>query len=210
MPEDIENAPQDRRWRSAETLQGFLDHMEEFRHSPEGQQLQADQQAAEADLQAWLADQPGVVIGRRGGQVPEQWEGQVDGHSFYFRERGGDWEIELNLDEQQPGITRGDLIATGTISAPGYGESLRERAAFIVTTIRNHLRPTQTAEVTASSDYAYRVEWSPADNEFVGLVTEFPSLSWLAPTEDEALRGIINVVEQIATDDPDIAGGEPR
>lgn len=210
MPEDIENAPQDRRWRSAESLRGFLDHMEKFRHSPEGQQLQADQQAAEADLQAWLADQPGVVIGRRGGQVPEQWEGQVDGHSFYFRERGGDWEIELDLDEQQPGITRGDLIATGTISAPGYGESLRERAAFIVTTIRDHLRPTQTAEFTASSDYAYRVEWSPADNEFVGLVAEFPSLSWLAPTEDEALRGIINVVEQIATDDPDTAGGEPR
>lgn len=55
-------------------------------------------------------------------------------------------------------------------------------------------------------DYAYRVEWSSADNEFVGLVAEFPSLSWLAPTEDEALRGIIKVVEQIVADDPDTGG----
>lgn len=210
MPDDMENAPGDRRWRSTETFQGFLDHMEEFRRSPHGQQLQADQQAAEADLQAWLAGQPGVAIGRHGGQVPEQWEGRVDGHSFHFRERGGDWDIELDLQEQQPGITRGDLIATGTITAPGYGESLRERAAFIVTTIRNYLRHTQTAEATASSDYAYRVEWSPEDDEFVGLVTEFPSLSWLAPTEDEALRGIIKVVQQIAADEPHTAGGEPR
>lgn len=206
MPDDMENAPEDRRWRSAATFQGFLDHMEEFWHSPPGQQLQADQQAAEADLQAWLADQPAVVVGRHGGQVPEQWEGQVDGHSFYFRERGGDWDIELDLHEQQPGITRGHLIATGTITAPGYRQSPRERAAFIVTTIRNHLRHTRTAEAPASSDFAYRVEWSPADNEFVGRVAEFPALSWLAPTEDEALRGIIKVVEQIAADDPDTGG----
>ncbi|GCB00632.1 MULTISPECIES: hypothetical protein [Mycolicibacterium] len=210
MPDDMEKAPEDRRWRSAQTFQGFLDHMEEFRRSPQCQQLQADQQAAEADLQAWLDDQSGVVVGRHGGQVPEQWEGQVDGHSFYFRERGGDWDIELDLHEQQLGITKGDLIATGTITAPGYGQSPRERAAFIVTTIRNHLRHTRTAEATACSDYAYRVEWSPADNEFVGLVAEFPSLSWLAPTEDEALRGIIKVVEQLVADDPDNGGGGRR
>ncbi|AKS31677.1 hypothetical protein AFA91_07070 [Mycolicibacterium goodii] len=51
--------------------------------------------------------------------MPEQWEGEVDGHSFYFRERGGDWVIELDLHEQQPGITRGERIATGTIATPG-------------------------------------------------------------------------------------------
>jgi len=44
----------------------------------------------------------------------------------------------------------------------------------------------------------------------LGLVAEFPSLSWLAPTEDEALRGIIEVVEQIAADDPYTGGDEPR
>lgn len=210
MPDDMENAPEDRRWRSAATFQGFLDHMEEFWRSPQGQHLQADQQAAEADLQAWLADQPGVLVGGHGGQVPEQWEGQVDGHSFSFRERGGDWDIELDLHEQQPSITRGHLIATGTITAPGYGQSPRERAAFIVTTIRNHLRHTRTAKDAARPDYAYRVEWSQADNKFVGLVAEFPSLSWLATTEDEALRGIIEVVEQLVADDSDNGGGGRR
>ncbi len=49
-------------------------------------------------------------------------------------------------------------------------------------------------------DYAYRVEWSPEDNEFVGLVAEFPSLSWLAPTRAEAMQGIVSVVEQVAAE----------
>lgn len=49
-------------------------------------------------------------------------------------------------------------------------------------------------------DYTYRVEWSLADNEFVGLVAEFPSLSWLAPTAAEAMQGIVGVVEQVAAE----------
>lgn len=55
--------------------------------------------------------------------------------------------------------------------------------------------------------YAYRVEWSPDDNEFVGLVAEFPSLSWLAPTAVEAMAGIVSVVEQVVADME--ATGEP-
>lgn len=61
-------------------------------------------------------------------------------------------------------------------------------------------------------DYAYRVEWSPEDNEFVGLVAEFPSLFWLAPTSVEAMQGIVGVVEQVAAEmadarDVDSGGG---
>ncbi|MFV8233960.1 hypothetical protein [Mycolicibacterium fortuitum] len=148
MPDDTDNEPGDRRWRSWETLQNIFDDMGEFRRSPEGQQLQAEEQAAEAGLQTWLADQPGVVVGRHGGLVPEQWEGEVDGHSFYFRERGGDWDIELDLQQgREHGGFRGDLIATGTIATEGYGANPRERAAFIVTTIRNHLRRTRVTEI---------------------------------------------------------------
>lgn len=120
--------------------------MDEFWRSPQGRRLQAAQQAAEAELRAWLVDQPGVVVHGHGGQVPEQWDGEVDGHSFYFRERGGEWDIELDLQEQQRSGTRGDLIASGTIAAEGYGESPRERAAFIVATIRDHLRRKRVAE----------------------------------------------------------------
>lgn len=139
------------RWRSAEAFQGFLAYMDEFWRSPQGRRLHAAQQAAEADLQAWLVDQPGIVVGRHGGQVPEQWEGEVDGHNFYFRERGGEWDIEIDLCPRD-GSTRGegDVVATGTIAAEGYGDSPRERAAFIDTTIRDHLRRKQVAEIAAT------------------------------------------------------------
>ena len=48
--------------------------------------------------------------------------------------------------------------------------------------------------------YAYRVMWSDEDGEFVGLCAEFPSLSWLAVSPDEALKGIRTVVRQSVKD----------
>lgn len=48
--------------------------------------------------------------------------------------------------------------------------------------------------------YGYRVLWSPEDAEFVGTCVEFPSLSWLAPTQDDALRGIRDVVTEVVAD----------
>lgn len=48
--------------------------------------------------------------------------------------------------------------------------------------------------------YSYRVLWSPEDGEFVGRCSEFPSLSWLATTEGEALHGIITVVREVIKD----------
>ena len=48
--------------------------------------------------------------------------------------------------------------------------------------------------------YTYRVTWSDEDNEFVGLCAEFPSLSWLAQTKEDALCGISNLVEEVISD----------
>ena len=48
--------------------------------------------------------------------------------------------------------------------------------------------------------YTYRVTWSAADNEHVGLCAEFPSLSWLAKTPESALKGIRKVVADVVTD----------
>ena len=42
--------------------------------------------------------------------------------------------------------------------------------------------------------FTYCVTWSVEDGEYVGLCTEFPSLSWLAPTHDEAFSGIRQLV----------------
>lgn len=51
-----------------------------------------------------------------------------------------------------------------------------------------------------SNHYTYRAEWSPDDGEYVGLVAEFPSLSWLAPTAAEAVAGASELVEGILAD----------
>ena len=48
--------------------------------------------------------------------------------------------------------------------------------------------------------YTYRVTWSDDDQEFVGLCAEFPSLSWLEPTPESALKGIRKLVQKCVTD----------
>jgi predicted HicB family RNase H-like nuclease len=48
--------------------------------------------------------------------------------------------------------------------------------------------------------YTYRVTWSEEDGEHVGLCVEFPSLSWLASSPEEALKGIRAVVAQVVAD----------
>ena len=42
--------------------------------------------------------------------------------------------------------------------------------------------------------------WSEPDSEFVGTIAEFPSLSWLAETQYEALDGIVTVVREVLHD----------
>lgn len=55
--------------------------------------------------------------------------------------------------------------------------------------------------------YTYRVTWSEEDEEFVGLCTELPGLSWLAKSQTAALKGIRTVVEATVADM--IENGEP-
>ena len=48
--------------------------------------------------------------------------------------------------------------------------------------------------------YTYRVTWSEEDQEYVGLCAEFPSLSWLAKKQGEALSGINKLVRDALRD----------
>ncbi|MDO8578523.1 MAG: toxin-antitoxin system HicB family antitoxin [Dehalococcoidales bacterium] len=48
--------------------------------------------------------------------------------------------------------------------------------------------------------YTYRITWSEEDGEYVGLCAEFPSLSWLADTQEAALAGIRDTVRQVVQD----------
>lgn len=54
--------------------------------------------------------------------------------------------------------------------------------------------------MTNVEQYTYRVAWSPADGEFVGVVAEFPSLSLLAMEQVDALVGIRSVVADVVAD----------
>lgn len=47
-----------------------------------------------------------------------------------------------------------------------------------------------------SNKYAYRVQWSEEDEQYVGTVLEFPSMSWLDDTPVEALNGIQRTVSE--------------
>lgn len=137
-----------------DSVRELLNSIDEYWQSPEG--LEA--RAADQELQAWLAQQQDVVVDSYGGWAPEQWRGTVDGHTFYFRERGGDWDLEIDVrplgqsmrvvgGQNDDGTTRyrhlelerGDIIASGNSYTDGYGATPVERAQFIVTTIRDHL-----------------------------------------------------------------------
>ncbi|WFE62477.1 type II toxin-antitoxin system HicB family antitoxin [Micromonospora sp. WMMD714] len=50
------------------------------------------------------------------------------------------------------------------------------------------------------SHYSYRVTWSAQDNEFVATCAEFPSLSWLAPSQIEALQGLQRLLSEVVAD----------
>lgn len=50
------------------------------------------------------------------------------------------------------------------------------------------------------SHYTYRVAWSAEDGEFVATVAEFPSLSWLAPSQFGALEGLETLLADVIVD----------
>lgn len=52
----------------------------------------------------------------------------------------------------------------------------------------------------AVDPYTYRVTWSEEDREYVGSCAEFPSLSWLEVTQEKALAGIRQLVEETTAD----------
>ena len=55
--------------------------------------------------------------------------------------------------------------------------------------------------------YTYRVTWSEEDSEYIGLCSEFPSLSWLASEPESARQGIRQMVADVVVDLQ--ANGEP-
>ena len=59
----------------------------------------------------------------------------------------------------------------------------------------------------ANDRYSYRVTWSEADQEYVGLCAEFPSASWLAATPEAALKGVRKLIASMVEEMRQ--GGDP-
>ncbi|MUL78967.1 hypothetical protein [Mycolicibacterium sp. CBMA 226] len=132
--------------------------IEAYWSSPEGQQIAAAEQAADAEFADWLTTQDSVTMSRLADFAPEQWTGEIDGHRFEFRERHGQWNIEIDqhpsgryiqhvagtdpdgtLVYREREIEEGEHIGSGTTADEGYGSTLIERARFIIDKIRTHL-----------------------------------------------------------------------
>jgi predicted HicB family RNase H-like nuclease len=58
----------------------------------------------------------------------------------------------------------------------------------------------QTDTPVNVSHYTYRVAWSAEDGEFVATCLEFPSQSWLAASQVDALQGLEAVVRDVVAD----------
>ena len=58
----------------------------------------------------------------------------------------------------------------------------------------------QTVSRPDVSHYTYRVTWSSEDDEFVAACVEFPSLSWLASSQVEALTGLDALIAETVAD----------
>lgn len=175
----LTSAERSARWKE------WLAERDGFWASEEGQRITAAEQAEEAELDAWLADHAEVVVRSHGGLAPEQWWGEVDGRSFYFRERHEEWRIELDLrpsgrfvkawvsgslDDgvfEQRELDEGNIIAEGTTGVDGYGETPVERVRFIVDAIRTHLQRAGCEVHTTERDdlellFGRPLAWCPA------------------------------------------------
>ena len=60
--------------------------------------------------------------------------------------------------------------------------------------------PWERRSIDGRKKYTYRVICSEEDHEFIGLCAEFPSLSWLSPTQARALSSIVKLVGEVLAD----------
>ncbi len=137
------------------------------------------------------------------------------------RRRGITFEIACHITKRFGGDVASWLVLQAEYAKATKRESRissPEREAEIQGSIAED--PTDAAELSAEqmtglrSDrdwrlekYTYRIVWSEEDQENVGLCDEFPSLSWLELTKENALAGIRQLVADCL--DERIEDGEP-
>lgn len=50
------------------------------------------------------------------------------------------------------------------------------------------------------NDYTYFVFWSDRDRQYIAICPSFPKLSWMENTQEKALQGIKDLVENVIKD----------
>lgn len=111
------------RWRTGATFQELLDHMDEFWRSPRGQRLKLPNGLLRQNCRRGWPISLAVSFTATAGWCPSS--GSRRGRAqLLFPRTWWEWDIELDLREQQHRLARGDVIATGTIAAEGYGNAL--------------------------------------------------------------------------------------
>lgn len=69
-----------------------------------------------------------------------------------------------------------------------------------MTTIENTSMNSKAQLKELADKYAYQVEWSDEDGEYVATVAEMPLMSWLDADMDKALEGIRMAVQEVIED----------
>ncbi|HJS83714.1 MAG TPA: hypothetical protein VJ742_12860 [Nitrososphaera sp.] len=150
--------------------------MDEFHQTPEMQAFHAKEDQEKAEVEGWIAEQPGLSdVTRLSWACPEQWQGICLDRAFYFRERHGMWRIEISepLGGEEPahhvdteyvkGFTDYYDTAQMTEIASGVAEDLGEtpldHMRFIVDKIEEYLQkidcPVSHTALAARSDMVY-------------------------------------------------------
>ena len=86
------------------------------------------------------------------------------------------------------------------------GQAIRELTFKTIRVWRNPIKYAKSLELSKNykmispEHYTYRVTWSSEDGEFVGLCAEFPLLSWLASSQEDAFSGIRQLVADSVAD----------
>lgn len=128
-----------------------------FEPSPWREELRLAHEREQREIQRYLANEPGVRAERTCTMAPEVWEGTIDGRTFFFRERHGEWRIEIDLvpdghiAQRYVGtgadgemITEPVELTSGPVIAEGFegqlGDTAVDHLAFIVRTVRGFIR----------------------------------------------------------------------
>jgi hypothetical protein len=107
--------------------QAERDSLTRWHNSAAAQELRNEHEAEDAAIAEWLVGQPSVTATRSTANFPEQWQGEVDGRSFYFRERHGLWRTELDLEPTAASSIVSSVRATTGNCSPSRSRQPRNR-----------------------------------------------------------------------------------